>query len=105
MIDEAHSVGVIGETGHGIEEHFGMPADTIDIKMGTFEQNNPQRRRLCGRQPQIDRLPEARSACLYLLGRRAPASAAAAKAAFDVIEEEPWRVQKFKTTTCALPTN
>jgi glycine C-acetyltransferase len=32
MIDEAHSVGVLGKTGRGIEEHFDMPG-TIDIKM------------------------------------------------------------------------
>ena len=33
MVDEAHSIGVLGDTGHGIEEHFDMPADCIDIKI------------------------------------------------------------------------
>src|SRR3972149_10971252 len=32
MIDEAHSVGVLGKTGRGIEEHFGL-GDVVDIKM------------------------------------------------------------------------
>ena len=41
MIDEAHSLGVLGETGHGIEEHFGLPADTVDIKMGTLSKTIP----------------------------------------------------------------
>ena len=40
MIDEAHSVGVLGETGRGIEEHFGMPG-VIDIKMGTLSKTIP----------------------------------------------------------------
>ena len=35
MVDEAHSLGILGENGRGIEEHFGMPG-SIDIKMGTF---------------------------------------------------------------------
>jgi glycine C-acetyltransferase len=35
MIDEAHSTGVLGETGRGLEEHFRSP-DSIDVLMGTF---------------------------------------------------------------------
>jgi glycine C-acetyltransferase len=41
MVDECHSVGVLGRTGSGIEEHFGMSADTIDIKMGTLSKAIP----------------------------------------------------------------
>ena len=41
MVDECHSVGVLGTTGTGIEEHFGLPRDTIDIKMGTLSKAIP----------------------------------------------------------------
>ena len=41
MVDEAHSIGVLGKYGHGIEEHFGMPPDSIDIKMGTLSKTIP----------------------------------------------------------------
>lgn len=40
MIDEAHSLGILGRTGHGIEEHFGLE-NNIDIKMGTFSKAIP----------------------------------------------------------------
>ena len=36
MIDEAHSTCVIGETGGGVDEYFGLKPDDIDIKMGTL---------------------------------------------------------------------
>jgi glycine C-acetyltransferase len=35
MIDEAHSTGIIGATGRGLEEHFGMRG-AVDVLMGTF---------------------------------------------------------------------
>ncbi len=40
MVDEAHSLGVLGKTGRGIEEHFGMQG-SIDIKMGTLSKTVP----------------------------------------------------------------
>lgn len=96
MIDEAHSVGVIGETGHGIEEHFGMPADTIDIKMGTLSKTIPSAGGyVAGNHKLIDFLKHEARAFIFSAAVP-PASAAAAKAAFDVIEEEPWRVQKIQ---------
>ncbi|MBP6471587.1 MAG: aminotransferase class I/II-fold pyridoxal phosphate-dependent enzyme [Chloroflexi bacterium] len=96
MIDEAHSVGVIGETGHGIEEHFGMPSDTIDIKMGTLSKTIPSAGGyVAGNHKLIDFLKHEARAFIFSAAVP-PASAAAAKTAFDVIEEEPWRVQKIQ---------
>ncbi|MEK7326600.1 MAG: aminotransferase class I/II-fold pyridoxal phosphate-dependent enzyme, partial [Chloroflexota bacterium] len=40
MVDEAHSIGVLGKTGRGIEEHFGLD-NVIDIKMGTLSKTIP----------------------------------------------------------------
>ena len=40
MVDEAHSVGVLGKSGRGIEEHFGIE-NAIDIKMGTLSKTIP----------------------------------------------------------------
>ncbi|SAI05778.1 polyketide synthase [Bordetella ansorpii] len=36
MVDEAHSLGVMGATGRGIREHFGLPGNAVDIWMGTL---------------------------------------------------------------------
>ena len=40
MVDEAHSLGVLGATGRGIEEHFDMPG-SIHLKMGTLSKTIP----------------------------------------------------------------
>ncbi|HRJ45624.1 MAG TPA: aminotransferase class I/II-fold pyridoxal phosphate-dependent enzyme, partial [Caldilineaceae bacterium] len=40
MVDEAHSLGVLGTNGRGIEEHFDMPG-SIDVKMGTLSKTIP----------------------------------------------------------------
>ncbi|PPA03026.1 8-amino-7-oxononanoate synthase, partial [Pseudomonas sp. MWU12-2312b] len=36
MVDEAHSLGVMGQTGKGIREHFGLAGGDVDIWMGTL---------------------------------------------------------------------
>jgi len=36
MVDEAHSLGVMGATGKGIREHFGLAGNDVDIWMGTL---------------------------------------------------------------------
>ncbi len=99
MVDEAHSIGVLGRTGHGIEEHFGLPADCIDIKMGTMSKTIPSvggyaagSRRLC------DYLKHHARGFFYSAALP-PAAAAAAIAAFDVIEEEPERVRRLHDNT------
>ncbi len=97
MIDEAHSVGVIGDTGHGIEEHFDMPPDTVDIKMGTLSKTIPSAGGyIAGNQSLINFLKHEARAFIFSAAVP-PASAAAAMTAFDVIEEEPWRVEKIQT--------
>ena len=95
MVDEAHSIGVLGATGHGIEEHFGLPADSVDIKMGTLSKAIPSvggyvaaSRKVC------DFLKHQARGFIYS-GALPPAAAAAAMAAFDVIDEEPERVRRL----------
>jgi glycine C-acetyltransferase len=94
MIDEAHSVGVLGKTGRGIEEHFGLEG-SIDIKMGTLSKTIPSvGGYVAGKKDLIQYLRHASRAYIFSAALP-PASAAAAKASFEVILEEPWRVEKL----------
>ena len=94
MVDEAHSVGVLGKTGRGIEEHFGME-DAIDIKMGTLSKTIPAvGGYVAGKKDLIEYLRHASRAYIFSAALP-PAVAAAAKVAFEVILDEPWRVGKL----------
>ena len=96
MIDEAHSIGVLGENGHGIEEHFDMPPDSIDIKMGTLSKAIPIAGGYVAGNKELIQFLKHEARAFIFSAAIPPASAGAAKAAFDVIEAEPWRVKKLQ---------
>jgi glycine C-acetyltransferase len=94
MIDEAHSVGVLGKTGRGIEEHFGMEG-SIDIKMGTLSKTIPSVGGYVAGQKDLIEFLRHTSRAYIFSAALPPAQAAAANEAFKVILDEPWRVEKL----------
>jgi len=98
MIDEAHSVGVLGKTGRGIEEHFGL-GDVVDIKMGTLSKTIPSvGGYVAAKKEMIDYLRHASRAYIFSAALP-PAQAAAANEAFKVILDEPWRIARLNENT------
>lgn len=96
MIDEAHSIGVLGATGHGIEEHFDMPADSVEIKMGTLSKAIPSvGGYVAASTDVVTFLKHAGRAFIYSAALP-PAQAAAAYAGLNIIEEEPERIGKLQ---------
>lgn len=101
MMDEAHSVGVLGKTGRGIEEHFDMWG-TVDIKMGTLSKTIPSvGGYIAGKKELIHFLRHASRAYIFSAALP-PAQAAAASEAFKVILDEPWRVEKLRQNAAQL---
>jgi len=98
MIDEAHSIGVLGRKGTGIEEHFGLE-DVIDIKMGTLSKTIPSvGGYVAGKQEIITYLRHASRAYIFSAALP-PAQVAAANEAFKVILDEPWRIERLNENT------
>ncbi len=98
MMDEAHSLGVLGKTGRGIEEHFGLN-DVVDIKMGTLSKTIPSvGGYVAGKKDLINYLRHASRAYIFSAALP-PAQAAAANEAFKVILDEPWRIEKLSQNT------
>ena len=98
MIDEAHSLGVLGEKGTGIEEHFNLYGE-IDIKMGTLSKTIPSvGGYVAAKQEIITYLRHASRAYIFSAALP-PAQAAAANEAFKVILDEPWRLERLNQNT------
>ena len=95
MVDEAHSVGVLGKTGHGIEEHFGLDG-VIDLKMGTLSKTIPSVGGYLAGRHDLMQLFRHESRAFIFSAALPPAQAAAARAAFEVIEDEPERVETLR---------
>jgi 8-amino-7-oxononanoate synthase len=95
MVDEAHSIGVLGKTGRGVEEHFGLDS-VIDLKMGTLSKTIPSVGGYLAGSLDLMRLFRHESRAFIFSAALPPAQTAAAKAAFEVILEEPERVEMLR---------
>lgn len=92
MVDEAHSVGVMGQYGKGIGEHFAINPKDVDIWMGTLSKTmSGCGGYIAGGHALVDHLKVAAPGFLYSVGI-APPLAAAALVSIEVMLNEPQRV-------------
>ncbi|MGQ9833773.1 MAG: aminotransferase class I/II-fold pyridoxal phosphate-dependent enzyme [Candidatus Villigracilaceae bacterium] len=98
MIDEAHSTGVLGKTGRGIEEHFDM-VGAVDILMGTLSKTIPSVGGYVAVNQDMATYLRHASRGYIFSAALPPAQAAAANEAFKVILDEPWRIEKLNANT------
>ncbi|MEL5849277.1 MAG: aminotransferase class I/II-fold pyridoxal phosphate-dependent enzyme [Candidatus Igneacidithiobacillus chanchocoensis] len=96
MVDEAHSLGVLGAHGLGIAEHFGIDPRRVDIWMGTLSKTLAAcGGYVAGEQALIDNLRHLAPGFLYSVGL-SPPLAAAALTALQILLREPERVQQLQ---------
>src|SRR5258708_21462062 len=88
MVDEAHSIGVLGKTGHGVEEHFGL-GNVIDLKMGTLSKTIPSVGGYLAGSRDMMRLFRHESRAFVFSAALPPPQPAAAKAPFEANQAEP----------------
>jgi 7-keto-8-aminopelargonate synthetase-like enzyme len=97
MVDEAHSLGVIGETGRGVVEHFGLAPGDIDILMGTLSKTFASCGGfIAGRRELIDILKYFAPGLILYSAGISPISTAAALASLRVLRQEPERVLRLR---------
>jgi len=94
MIDEAHSLGVFGEKGKGLCNHFGL-TDDIDLIMGTFSKSLASIGGFIAADNDIINYLKHTSRTLIFSASITPASTASVLAALDVMEEESWRQENL----------
>lgn len=96
MVDEAHSTGVLGETGRGIGEHFNIDFKDVDIWMGTLSKSLAScGGYIAGSEFFIKYLRYTAPGFLYSVGI-SPANAAASLTALQILKQEPERVNKLQ---------
>lgn len=98
MVDEAHSFGVLGDTGRGIREHFGADGGAVDIWMGTLSKTLAGCGGfIAGEKALVENLKYAAPGFVYSVGMAPPLAAASLKA-LDIMLREPGRVKKLHET-------
>ncbi|MBR4753126.1 MAG: aminotransferase class I/II-fold pyridoxal phosphate-dependent enzyme [Thermoguttaceae bacterium] len=96
MIDEAHSIGVLGATGRGIGEHFGIDRHDVDIWMCTLSKTfGSCGGYISGRKELVEYLKYTAPGFMFSVGMP-PAQAGAALASLQILKNEPERAQKLR---------
>ena len=96
MVDEAHSIGVLGSTGRGLAEHFGVDANEIDFIIGTLSKSFAGSGGfVAGRKTVIEWLRFTLPAFVFSVGL-SPVVAAAVHEGISILRAEPWRPRKVQ---------
>ena len=98
MVDDAHASGVLGRNGRGTIDHFGLHG-RVQVQVGTLSKAiGVLGGYVCGSRELIEFLYHRARPFLFSTSHP-PAVAAACLAAFDVLEEEPERIQALWDNT------
>ncbi|MGO4682110.1 aminotransferase class I/II-fold pyridoxal phosphate-dependent enzyme [Hyphomicrobium sp. 2TAF46] len=96
MIDEAHSIGVLGSSGRGITEHYGIDPSEIDLIIGTLSKAFVSCGGfIAGKRSVVEWLRYTLPGFVYSVGL-SPSSAAAALAALSILQEESTRLVRLR---------
>jgi 8-amino-7-oxononanoate synthase len=90
MVDDAHGIGVLGQTGRGTTEHFGLE-DDVDLIMGTYSKSLASIGGFIAGSADVIHYIKHLSRPLIFSASPPPASVASVSAALDIIENEPER--------------
>ncbi len=95
MVDEAHSIGVLGKSGRGIGEYFGINPADVDLWMGTLSKSFAScGGYIAGCRAVVEYLKYTAPGFVYSVGI-SPPNAAAVLAAIQVLAAEPQRVSRL----------
>lgn len=92
LVDEAHSLGVLGDNGQGANYHFGIPSEKIDIFTGSLSKAVPSNGGfIAGREKDIVYLKHGGAPYMFSAAST-PANTAAAIAALRIMKDENYRL-------------
>ncbi|HNW50322.1 MAG TPA: pyridoxal phosphate-dependent aminotransferase family protein [Prolixibacteraceae bacterium] len=92
MVDDAHSLGVLGKNGAGTAAYFGL-TDQVDLIMGTFSKSLASLGGFIAADKEVINFIKHNSRSYIFSASMTPASAASVMAAVDIMVSEPERIQ------------
>jgi len=98
MMDDAHSLGVIGMNGSGTASHFGL-TDKVDLIMGTFSKSLASLGGFIAGSEETIEFVKHRARSLMFSASMPPSAVASVIAALDIIESEPERIDQLWSNT------
>jgi 8-amino-7-oxononanoate synthase len=94
LLDDAHAIGVIGKGGRGTASHFNLEKE-VELTMGTFSKTFASLGGFVVADRAVVNFLKHHAPALIFSASPTPASVASAMAALDVLESEPWRIDKL----------
>ncbi len=98
MVDDAHGIGVLGKTGRGTAEHFGLEKE-VDLIMGTYSKSLASIGGFIAGEEKVVHYIKHFARALIFSASPPPASVASVSAAIDIIESEPERIERLWKNT------
>ena len=95
MVDDAHSIGVLGKTGAGTAEHFGMTKD-VDLIMGTFSKSFASIGGFIAGSERVVHYLRHHARSLIFSASMPPGAVATVLAVLDIIKSEPERRENLR---------
>jgi 8-amino-7-oxononanoate synthase len=96
LVDDAHGLGVLGETGRGTPEHYRLPATDGLIHMGTLGKGlGTFGAFVAGSESLVEWLVQEARTYIYTTAMP-PALAEATRVSLRLVREEPWRRQRLQ---------
>jgi 8-amino-7-oxononanoate synthase len=92
MVDDAHSLGVLGKNGSGTASHFGL-TDKVDLIMGTFSKSMASLGGFIAADKEVINYIKHNSRSLIFSASMTPSSTATVLAAIEIMESEPERIK------------
>ena len=102
LVDEAHSLGVLGATGRGAHEHWGLPPDCVDIWTGSLSKAMASSGGFIAGSRALITFLQHEAAPFIFSAALSPAAAGAVRAALQVLTAEPERLRRMSGNAAAL---
>ena len=98
IVDDAHSIGVLGEKGGGTAEHFGL-TDDVDMIIGTFSKSLASVGGFVAGDAKVMEYVQHNARSLIFSASLPPGSAGSVLGALEIMEQEPERIKKLWDNT------